>query len=141
MTDMPTDWWTYRATPDPRSRYAQGVLDGDTYDVVVDLGFRTLQRIRIRALGIDTAEIFGSAEGSDEYVRGVEQRDWVRTWMAETPSTAADVEGHDPEWPLTLRTRKETGKYGRWRAEVYDAEGASLTEALVDAFGEEVRDA
>ena len=34
------------------------VVDGDTYDVMVDLGFNIKMKIRIRLNGIDTPEIY-----------------------------------------------------------------------------------
>lgn len=139
MTHGPADWWVFRARPDSRSRYRLGVLDGDTYELVVDTGFHSYRRVRMRALGVDTAEIFGATEGSDEYERGVEQRDWVRQWFDAAASTAEAVEEHPPDWPVTIQTRRQTGKYGRWLADVFDAEGASLTDDLVAAFGDEVR--
>ena len=36
-----------------------GVVDGDTLDVMVDLGFRAYQKIRVRLHGIDTPEVYG----------------------------------------------------------------------------------
>ena len=38
------------------------IVDGDTYDFKVDLGFHTFTRIRIRMIGVDTAETYGVAK-------------------------------------------------------------------------------
>jgi micrococcal nuclease len=35
------------------------VVDGDTLDLLVDLGFYTQMKIRVRLLGVDTPEIYG----------------------------------------------------------------------------------
>lgn len=36
------------------------VVDGDTYDVTVDLGFKIYHKIRLRLRGVDTPEVYGS---------------------------------------------------------------------------------
>lgn len=45
--------YTYRAIVDR-------VVDGDTYDVTVDLGFKIYHKIRVRLRNVDTPEVFGS---------------------------------------------------------------------------------
>lgn len=138
MSSVPQNWWVFRAAPDHHSRHEKGVLDGDTYDLLIDQGFRNHSRLRFRALGLDTAEIFGVKRGSEEYQRGVEHRDFVREWMKGAEEVAAEYADFDQEWPLVVRSKKDTGKYGRWIAEVYDANGGMLNEDIVDEFGEEV---
>lgn len=44
--------FTYRAKVDR-------VVDGDTYDVTVDLGFKIYHKVRVRLRNVDTPEIFG----------------------------------------------------------------------------------
>ena len=39
-----------------QSKYDMGAVDGDTVDVVVDLGFRTFRKTRVRLLLVDTPE-------------------------------------------------------------------------------------
>jgi micrococcal nuclease len=72
------------------------VVDGDTVDFEVDLGFNMYAKIRTRLTEVDTPE------------RG--ERDFHRaTAMLENLlSYQADEEG----W-ITIKTEK-TGKYGRW---------------------------
>lgn len=114
------DAWEFR-----RARVAD-VVDGDTLDVVVDLGFNVRRTVRVRLVDVDTAEIHTVPEDSDEYARGQEHAQFVREWVA-----AAD----DSEWPLRLTTRKERGLYGRYVADVVrDDTGESLTAALHGAF-------
>lgn len=139
-THAPDEWYTYRARPDPVSRYEQGVLDGDTYDLLIDTGFRQTYRPRVRSLYLDTAEIFGSHRESESYAAGIDQRDFVRAWFADSSATAARTRGHDDDWPLIVRSHPKnlTGKYGRWLVEVFDAEGSNLTDAVVGKFGEGV---
>ena len=78
--------WNYRA-------HCYRVVDGDTYDVAVDLGFNIYHKIRLRLKGVDTPEVFGanaSEEGKtvSEYVRGMlENKDCVITTYKIQPST------------------------------------------------------
>ena len=46
------DTWTFRARPFT-------VVDGDTVDLEVDLGFRARKTIQARLSGTDTAETYG----------------------------------------------------------------------------------
>lgn len=74
------------------------VVDGDTIDFDVDLGFTVHVNIRTRLLGINAPEV------STEEGRLV--RDTVREW-------------YPVGTPVTIRTHKAAGdKYGRWLAEV-----------------------
>jgi micrococcal nuclease len=41
------------------------VVDGDTFDIVVDLGFFIFHQIRVRLRGVDTPEVYG-ADASPE---------------------------------------------------------------------------
>tara|TARA_R110000851_G_scaffold62941_7_gene144155 strand:+ start:267 stop:722 length:456 start_codon:yes stop_codon:yes gene_type:complete len=51
------------------------VIDGDTFEVEVDLGFRVMRSMRIRLLGVDTPELRrGSAESKK---KGAEAKAWV----------------------------------------------------------------
>jgi len=84
------------------------VVDGDTVDFVVDLGFKIQTTIRTRFVGVDTPE------------RGHE--DWARATQktGDLLSDVADVEyqnGLSSELWVTIRTHK-TGKYGRWLVEI-----------------------
>lgn len=120
-------WFTYRAKPDHDSTHPYGVVDGDTIDVVIDQGFSTYRRERLRLKAIDTAEIYGA---SDDRGTATEQRQFVIDWLAEATGTDA------PEWPLAVTT-EETGKYGRYVAEVIRRiDGESLTYALVREYPE-----
>lgn len=107
------------------------VVDGDTYDVICDLGFKIGHEVRVRLIGIDTAEIYGP-NASDA---GKKQANFVRAWFTDA---AANYEGGDP---LIVHTEKDdTGKYGRYLAHIErKSDGQYLAEALLDEFGDEVR--
>jgi micrococcal nuclease len=100
------------------------VVDGDTYDFTVDLGFRVQKKIRIRMLDIDTAETYGVEKESDEYKRGMEHKRFVEDWF-------------DSAEEIRVKTEKdEKGKYGRWLARVYNEDGKMLNAALMDEYPE-----
>jgi micrococcal nuclease len=90
------------------------VVDGDTIDVTIDLGFRMRQDKRIRVAIIDTPE------------RG--QDGWHEA-KAFTTEFCMNVEGH---WPLIIHTVKPRDKYGRWLADVQRGVDF-LSMALLDA--------
>lgn len=99
------------------------VVDGDTLDLVVDVGFRITREVRVRLAEVDTAEVYGP-NASDV---GQEQAQYVREWLAE-------AEGQGQPWPLTVRTEQDTGKYGRYIATVQRGDGEYLAEALVSEW-------
>lgn len=117
MTEQ--DIWTFRARP-------LNVVDGDTMDVEVDLGFRARKTIRARLGGIDAAETYGVPADSGEYERGRRQTAFVQQWVGE----------HDTgRWPLLVETETDTGKYGRWLARItHRASGNVLNEDLTEAY-------
>ena len=84
------------------------VVDGDTVDFIVDLGFNIQTKIRSRLLGVNTPE------------RG--HPDWKKatTECARLLSVVANTKGSEfasAEHWVTIRTSK-TGKYGRWLVEI-----------------------
>lgn len=89
--------------------YLDRVVDGDTYDMMLDLGFRTYKQARCKLAGIDTAEVYGTTKESEEYKRGIKQIRHVRDWFEKVDGTG---------WPLLVSTQKDTGKYGRWIASI-----------------------
>ena len=72
------------------------VVDGDTVDLDIDLGFYTHTKVRCRLKGVNTPE------------RGHE--DWAK---ATSVLTNLLNEQQDEEGYVIIETKK-TGKYGRW---------------------------
>jgi len=108
------------------------VVDGDTIDVTVDLGFRIHREIRLRLEGVDTHETYGVSKDSEEYRKGTEEKAFVQEWFE-------DAESEEFEWPVRIRTEK-TGKFGRYIADVErKSDGAVLNSDLIERFGEEIR--
>jgi len=100
------------------------VVDGDTVDFLVDLGFTVHVHIRARIAGIDTPEVYGVKKGSEEYEKGAAASAFTRLWFVD----------NCPDDMCVIRTQK-TGKYGRWIADIFgpDGEGQSLSQSLVEA--------
>lgn len=103
--------YTYRAALDR-------VVDGDTYDMVIDLGFGVAFRTRIRLRGADTPELHNVKHGSKEHEAGVVAAEAVEGWFYHSEETF-------------IRTHKEKGKFGRWLADIENERGESLYERLI----------
>jgi micrococcal nuclease len=78
------------------------VVDGDTFDVLVDLGFNQYAYATIRLRGIDTPET--RTRDAVEKARGFAARDRTRRL----------IEG----MPVVLQTHPDPGTFGRYVAEV-----------------------
>ena len=101
--------YEYRAT-------VSRVVDGDTYDLWVDLGLCVATRIRVRLLGIDTPEIYHASCPAEK-----EHGQQAKTFAVE----------HALGRSVIVRTHKDKrGKYGRWLAEIVLPDGTSLAELL-----------
>lgn len=109
--------WTYRAS-------VNRVVDGDTIDFEVDLGFNVSIQKRVRLRRVDTNEVYGVKKESEEYERGKRQSEFVN----ETLKSADEV---------IIETYKddETGKYGRYLADVW-VDGRRLADLLTEEFNE-----
>ena len=94
------------------------VVDGDTIDVTIDLGFRLYHKIRVRLAGIDTPEV-RTKDGVylEEKAAGIR----AKSHLVECIEKATEI---------TLQTEK-TGKYGRYLGVVY-ADGSNLNQILLD---------
>lgn len=103
------------------------VVDGDTLDLTMDMGFRVTREVRVRLAGLDTAEIYGVKADSDEFEKGQEHKQFVEEWVAQRALG---------EYPLEVRTEKATGKYGRYIAIVEGPDGDVLNMDLVEAYPE-----
>jgi len=96
------------------------VVDGDTIDAVIDLGFYVKITERLRLEGLDTPEIHRVPHASQEYLKGIEARTYVEKRLAQNGN----------------RMLVETGKRGKWRrwiATIYLADSPkSLNEELIE---------
>ena len=80
------------------------VLDGDTIDVLIDLGFDLYKKERVRIAGVDTPE--KRTRDLEEKELGIHATNWMKDKLTET------IKGDEE---LTIRTELKggVGKYGR----------------------------
>ena len=100
------------------------VLDGDTIDVTIDLGFDLYKKERVRIAGVDTPE--KRTRDLEEKALGIDATNWLKEKLEGT--LAGDDE-------LTIRTELHggVGKYGRLLGWLYvGEESISLNEQMID---------
>lgn len=106
------------------------VIDGDTVDLEVDLGFDITTRTRFRLLDVDTHETYGVDHDSREYELGKRESKYVKEWLATAELNCKS--GH--RYPLRIRTYG-AGKYGRWLVYIKrQSDGDVLNETLLSRF-------
>tara|TARA_B100000676_G_C18035177_1_gene821307 strand:+ start:928 stop:1380 length:453 start_codon:yes stop_codon:yes gene_type:complete len=88
------------------------VVDGDTIDVLLDMGFDIKYKSRVRLFGIDTPE--SRTRNKEEKIRGLISKAYLKDAIKKAKK-------------LTIKTHKgsETGKFGRILGEVF-ADGINL---------------
>ena len=99
------------------------VLDGDTIDVTIDLGFDLYKKERVRIAGVDTPE--KRTRDLEEKALGIDATNWLKEKLEST--LAGDDE-------LTIRTELHggVGKYGRLLGWLYvGEESVSLNEQMI----------
>ena len=100
------------------------VLDGDTIDVLIDLGFDLYKKERVRIAGVDTPE--KRTRDLEEKALGIDATNWLKKKLEDT------IAGDGDE--LTIRTELVggTGKYGRLLGWLYINEDTiSLNEQMI----------
>lgn len=85
------------------------VVDGDTIDVILDLGLRLTSTQRLRLLGVNTPEL---------HSKDLETRTAALAAKQFTTDMLASWQPHDADpWPLLVATSKADA-FGRWLADV-----------------------
>ena len=115
--------------PSPKSCYnfrvteINRVLDGDTIDVTIDLGFDLYKKERVRIAGVDTPE--KRTRDLEEKALGIDATEWMKKKLEDT------IAGDDE---LTIRTELVggMGKYGRLLGWLYIGDATvSLNELMI----------
>lgn len=101
--------YIYKAT-------CERVIDGDTLQMIVDLGFHLTTRIRVRLLDVDTPELRSSI--GEERAAAQRAKTFVIQWT------------HKRD--LTVRTEK-ADSFGRWLGDIERDDGANLCKDLLEA--------
>ena len=99
------------------------MLDGDTIDVTIDLGFDLYKKERVRIAGVDTPE--KRTRDLEEKALGIDATNWLKEKLTET------IKGDEE---LTIRTELKggVGKYGRLLGWLYVGESnLSLNEQMI----------
>ena len=92
------------------------VVDGDTVDAEIDLGFKIFIKERIRLMGIDTPE---------SRTRNLAEKSWGKASKARLEELLAEADGE-----FTLITKKQKkGKFGR----ILGTISVSTKDGIVDA--------
>jgi micrococcal nuclease len=98
----------------------KNVVDGDTIDVVIDLGFNILFASRVRLAGIDTPE--SRTTDKAEKVLGLEAKEYLKKYLKDAKS-------------VVIRTEKmdSSEKYGRILGWVYvNGESESVNNKMIN---------
>ena len=99
------------------------VVDGDTIDVTIDLGFDLFKKERVRVAGVDTPE--KRTRDLEEKELGIEATNWLKEKLD------GAISGDDD---LVIRTELVggMGKYGRLLGWLYVGDsGTSLNEQMI----------
>ena len=94
------------------------IIDGDTFDIVIDLGFDTLRKARVRLYGVNTPE--SRTRNLEEKKMGLAAKEFTDQWL-----TAANLKVKIE----TILDKNE--KYGRILAKVWNESGACLNTDIV----------
>ena len=100
------------------------VVDGDTIDVTIDLGFDLYKKERVRVAGVDTPE--KRTRDLEEKALGIDATNWLKKQLEDA------ING---ESELTIRTELKggMGKYGRLLGWLYVGDAnVSLNEQMIE---------
>jgi micrococcal nuclease len=101
-------------------RKVENVVDGDTIDVLIDLGFDILFQSRVRLAGIDTPESRTSDKA--EKVLGLESKEYLKKHLKDAKSVVIKTEKMD-----------SSEKYGRILGWVYvNGDTESLNDKMIN---------
>lgn len=92
------------------------VIDGDTFDLDIDLGFRIWFQVRVRLLGVNCPEVTGPTKDA-----GLRAKTFAAAWLGSYRT-------------IKVRTHlDERDSFGRALAEIEGEDGANLASALLSS--------
>ena len=95
------------------------IVDGDTIDVMLDMGFSSFQKGRVRLLGIDTPESRTRDKVEKKY--GLAAKQFLVDWVE--------------KYPYILVESSKKGKFGRILGRLYDPDKTECwNDMAVEAF-------
>lgn len=95
------------------------IIDGDTLDIVIDLGFDTLRKSRVRLYGVNTPE--SRTSNIEEKKLGLAAKEFTEQWISNL-SGKIKIQ--------TILDKNE--KYGRILAMVWDDNGNCLNKDIIN---------
>lgn len=105
--------WIYNAE-------VRKVVDGDTFDIIIDLGFDTLKKGRVRLYGVNTPE--SRTSNLEEKKMGLAAKEFTDQWLS-SAGNKVKIE--------TIIDKNE--KYGRVLARVWNEAGACLNNDIISS--------
>ena len=100
------------------------VLDGDTIDVTIDLGFDLYKKERVRIAGVDTPE--KRTRDLEEKALGIDATNWLKKKLEDT------IAGEGDELAIRTELVGGMGKYGRLLGWLYiNEDTVSLNEQMI----------
>ena len=101
------------------------VLDGDTIDVTIDLGFDLYKKERVRVAGVDTPE--KRTRDLEEKALGIDATNWLKKKLEDT------IAGDGDELSIRTELVGGMGKYGRLLGWLYiNEDTVSLNEQMIE---------
>jgi micrococcal nuclease len=101
-------------------RKVENIVDGDTIDVLIDLGFDILFQSRVRLAGIDTPE--SRTKDLAEKTLGIESKEYLKKHLKDAKSVVIKTEKMD-----------SSEKYGRILGWVYvNGDTESLNDKMIN---------
>jgi micrococcal nuclease len=101
-------------------RKVENIVDGDTIDVLIDLGFDILFASRVRLAGIDTPE--SRTKDLAEKALGIESKEYLKKYLKDAKSVIIKTEKMD-----------SSEKYGRILGWVYiNGDTESLNDKMIN---------
>lgn len=88
--------------------YVEKIIDGDTLDLMIDLGFDIHHKVRVRLYGVNTPE--SRTSDKEEKIRGLAAKNYVVNWIK------------DSETIFIQTIKDKTEKYGRVLGRIYSNE-------------------
>ena len=98
------------------------VVDGDTVDIVLNLGFNVLHAVRVRLAGIDTPEC--RTRDLDEKARGKLAKEFLKNWLSQE---------HEKKKIVIKTFKKSKGKFGRALAEIW-VNDVNVNQDMVECY-------
>lgn len=94
------------------------VVDGDTFDILIDLGFDTFRKGRVRLYGVNTPE--SRTKNVEEKQKGLAAKEFTDQWITKSGG-----------WVKIETIIDKNEKYGRILAKVWDNNGNCLNTDIV----------